>query len=709
MKYILTLTVLVSTILMSVPVVFASTPKIMSSFGGMTGSPEDGTLAFTGWAYDTSDPSTALRVEIRRGTHIIDTVIADGPTQSLDEKNIGNHRFTWEIPKKYYGTTYKWSLKAFALNGDSVQIGDTPLEVDIPKPSRTVAGVFGKPRGSAEDSSLKLAGWIADKRDSSKILQAQIERDDQVVATIPADQGPELNERTGVTGNHRYSYTIPAKYYGSTNTWKITAIDTDGKRYAIVNGTQELTLPSYAAKVPFKIYWGFNTKYEQIADMQPDSPEARDVAKLKSIVDGYFINVNTGGRLSYWPKRPYECGVNDKTQVDPNLTLTYKKTIDGTTTTVTELVDDIIARCTTQMYEDNKVYAASAGYKQVGKQYNGRQAQPFIARQAWERVVKNLGLADEIVAGKDVQSEMILGTRNFEYSSSNDTLSIVKDPTGEFVLPDSYGYLRSHGATPTSVLSYQEPSRQEPNGSLLKIPLVPGGSGYEVLPKNGRILNLVGDAFKAVGMKSPLLKVNVRRWTSSSPSDMQVAVNSKYFGAANFEGGTSRIGEKLGSGQTEIDNFAEGMVWFLKNTSGDKLVTVLMPPYITEEEIIGDQDAADKAQIGRIKQYIRELNTAMIAHGYSVGVCTDRMIFISGGYGKWLHPNILPIARNGHNAGTVSGQIATLNDMRTELCGSGTVAGASIAPEEAVTLIDQIMSAIDDIGNSILGLVAVWR
>ena len=360
---------------------------------------------------------------------VLGTTQAGRLSEDLLAKGIvGNHRFSFEVPIAYHGKKGLVEARVIDVNAKTTKLTNSPQVFTLPtapKNTGIVAGVFGGVTGTSSDQSLTLSGWAADKKDSGKIVTLEIRKDGMLVDTAFANRGPELSADTGIADNHRYRWTIPPEYYGTSGVWLVQARDANEKLVNIVNSSQTISLPKLPEKVvkqPFKIYWGFNTQTELLADLEASTANAEDVARLKNIADGYFFNVNNTGRFSYWPNRPRRCAVNDKTDGGV-LSLTLKETINGVAKINTYDVETLINDCLTEMYADNKVLAPESVRKTFP--YDGRKAQTLIGNKAYHRVIENLGLKEEVnIQGKDLIVEMLIVNNNFIYNSEDDSLAI---------------------------------------------------------------------------------------------------------------------------------------------------------------------------------------------------------------------------------------------------------------------------------------------
>jgi hypothetical protein len=398
----------------------------------------------------------------------------------------------------------------------------------------------------------------------------------------------------------------------------------------------------------FRIFWHVATQIEDIADAGTDQASMADIRAASKLVDGYYFNVLLGGPLIYWPGRPRQCALNFK-RITANETLD----LDGTELTFPE-----------------------GG--QAGRDSCRKQQDQFLARQdkardtpaelqfdALRRAAKVLDLKDARARGLPIWGEIIVRNSDFSYDSAADKVHLND-------LPATYCGLANAGFTLDGMMIYQEPAIQQKQGNYLAIPrrnragklIDSGNARASKIPENTHAFRLLADAFAEARIPPGALRPNIRRWNAKrSPPMIRELDAIPQVGGYNFEGGTRIAADQ------RIDNFVEGMSWILANSDRD--ISLLMPGY-WPRDMIGS-DAEIDGLIGRVRSTILSLNTKLSQKmGLKPGqnaICTNRVIFIPASYGQPVHVRTLPMTRNGHLAGTVTGQIRLLADIRRELCG----------------------------------------
>lgn len=571
------------------------------------------------------------------------------------------------------------------------------ISPDIHAATKAYRGPWSVLKGSAKDGSLTFTGWAANTADSSEVVKVQVARGaagETIVDTIEANSGPVLAPKTGITGNHRFKWSVPLEYYGTTDTWHLSLIRADGTTQKLANSPRTLTFgaaPAKIQKTPFKIYWGLNTRIEPLADLTAGTQNERDLKRVKSVVQGYMVTSLSGGRLSYWPDRPRRCAVNDKEARGPE-EITIAEMINGVRQVTTYNVDQLISECEGLLASSTEVIAKTrASWRNLPL----RAAQGRIADDAMSRALDNLNIRGEVAEGKRLESELHMSEAAVGYNATTDVLSFNTASSGSVAYPKTYRFLKEYGVLSEAGLAYQERTKQEET-TLSAIPFTKGGTPTGSLPENGRILNMYGNAFEVTGVSSPKLRPNIRVWAKGPQNGVKTMVKSPHFGGINIEGGVGAVDDTTGSGELKVANYAKAIAWLFQNTPADKEASILMPSFINLDELT-DEAKYDKNARDRVHRYIKALDRELKANGVKTGVCTDRLIIITGGYGKWIHPEIFPIERGGRTAGTTSGLVFALDEIRTTLCGASQVAGASVEANERDTLspVDHIVATLD--------------
>lgn len=401
----------------------------------------------------------------------------------------------------------------------------------------------------------------------------------------------------------------------------------------------------------FRIFWQIATQIEDLADAEGRGDAMADIKAAAAMADGYYIAALLSGPLTYWPDRPPQCALNfrrvsknDQIEVDGEI---YNFEEDGDT-------------------ERKKCRDAQAEF--VSRQSASPPNVRDVQIDALNRVFRNLDLAGEQKRGKPVWGSTLVRADDFSYDKDADRV-VMKE------LPDTYCIMNAYGITLNGQLVYQEPHIQQKKDQFVWIPrrnkkgkLVYAQKALvDALPLNTRAFDLIGDAFTDARVPVSNMRANVRRWNARrSPRMVQELAAIPEIGGFNFEGG-SRI---ISSERRVVENFAQGMSWILKNTDRD--ISLLMPGFWSRD-MIGNDDEIDELT-DRVRATVLQLNAKLTtAMGLPEGknaICTSRMTLIVGSYGQPINVKPLPMMRKGRPAGTVTGQIKLLSDIRKELCGA---------------------------------------
>ena len=401
----------------------------------------------------------------------------------------------------------------------------------------------------------------------------------------------------------------------------------------------------------FRIFWQISTQVEAIADAASNPTAMSDIREARDLVSGYYINALLGGPLIYWPDRPKECRLNFK-RIDEGDSIE----VEGETFTFAEGGAKGHAACVRQQdpYLRSKSKAADPGKD--------------VHIDALRRVFRNLDLSAEQKAGKAVWAVALILVTDFIYDKAKDKVRLAE-------LPETYCVLNASGITLNGLMIYQEPKLQTRRGRFVHIPRKnPRGELFystprqDKLPENTHAFQLIAGSFDEAGVPIGGFRANVRRWRERhSEALARELVKIPQFGGFNFEGGTGM----LAVARKSPERLITGVSWILANTKSD--ISFLMPGY-WDRDMVGNEDEVD-TQIARLRQLIMVINTGLNAKmqlppGQNA-VCSNRLVFIVGSYGQPVHVKSLPMRRaDGQLAGTVTGQIRLLADLRKELCGS---------------------------------------
>lgn len=400
----------------------------------------------------------------------------------------------------------------------------------------------------------------------------------------------------------------------------------------------------------FRIFWGISTQIEELADAAGNETAMADIQEAREHTDGYYVNALLAGPLSYWPERPQQCmlnfkriGAGDAIELDGE---TYSFESGG-----------IAGR--DKCLAEQKQFLESRGQ-------SGNAARE-IQIDALQRVFSNIDLAGEQRRGKAVWGESIIRATDFSYDRGADKVSLQE-------LPTTYCVMNGSGVPLNELMIYQEPGIQTKNDKFLWIPrknsrgelVYSKQPRLDKIPENTHAFGRLVDSFSAAGVPVGGFRVNMRRWNPNrSPEQVKELLANPKFAGFNFEGGTRLITDE----KRYINNYVEGMAWILANTRSD--ISLLMPGYWSRD-MVGN-DAEIDSLVPRVRQTLLTLNsklsTAMKLPEGQNAICSSRLAFIVASYGQPVNVKSLPMRRNGKLAGTVTGQIKLLSDVRKELCG----------------------------------------
>lgn len=411
---------------------------------------------------------------------------------------------------------------------------------------------------------------------------------------------------------------------------------------ATASGLAEPAPKAAANPKAFRIYWHVGTQIEQIADA-PARPDAMaDLKRARASADGYYVMGALSGNLGYWPNRPARCLANAKRIGDgDSLTLGGEEhQFDGGGAALKQQCEAEIGKA-----------LAPAGKTLTGPEIAAVQSTAF------QTAAHVLDLAGESRRGKVIMAPVLLRQEDFAYDAASGRLSMT-------ALPSAYCSLAKAGIVPDSLLIYQEPRVR----NMLRIPRDAGSapSNADFLPRNTAAFGLVDKAFGAAHVPLAGISPNLRTWTPQFRRLVAAYRSNPHIEGINFEASTKLLLDDPG----RIGRIAAGIAYILDNSNYD--ITLLIPAYWRPEDVA--TSAGIDGLTLRTREFVetldRELRAAAGSPQGRSPLCDGRIALIPASYGNPVHPATLPARRNGGWAGTVTGQIGLLADMRNELCGT---------------------------------------
>ncbi len=397
----------------------------------------------------------------------------------------------------------------------------------------------------------------------------------------------------------------------------------------------------------FRIFWQISTLIEGLADAAGNDQTMATIKTATELTDGYFITVLLAGPLTYWPDRTNDCSLN------------FRRIAEGESIEFNGQNYDFEEGGSAGKDECNRKQQEYLEAKEGGKS----EKQVQIA--ALKRVFANLDLAGEQKRGKPVWGATLIRNTEFTYDKAADKVEMT-------AVPETYCLLFESGLPPNGMMIYQEPRAQVKNEKFLRIPrltkngkLVYGKPIVDIIPENTHAFDLIAKAFAGATVPSGELRGNIRRWKEprSSRAAAELA-KIEQFGGFNFEGGARMLTDP----KKTVENLVEGMSWILANTDRD--ISLLMPGYWDSDQV-GSEDEIDTLP-GRMRDLLLKINTQLSAKLKQQNpICSNRIVLIVGSYGNPVHVAPLPMYReSGKLAGTVTGQIKFLSEVRKEICGA---------------------------------------
>jgi len=188
------------------------TIKIAMTQSGVLDS-EAGAEIVGGWAWDSSQPDSAIDVEVYDGAEKVATVRADEFRQDLVDAGIGNgkHGFSFEPPASMRDSAaHSVSVK---IAGSGIHLANSPMEFRIDEPpleadietAMTQSGVL-----DFEPGAEIVGGWAWDRSQPDSPVDVEVYDGDEKVATVRADEFRQDLVDAGIgNGRHGFSYEPP--------------------------------------------------------------------------------------------------------------------------------------------------------------------------------------------------------------------------------------------------------------------------------------------------------------------------------------------------------------------------------------------------------------------------------------------------------------------------------------------------------------------
>ena len=179
--------------------------------------------SITGWAWDPQQPNTPITVNIYADDNLVATVSADQFRQDLLDAGIGNgvHGFSIATPEilkdgqphqirvRIVSTSSEIDNSPQSITCESPTPTPTPTPTATPTPTPTPTPV--PPYGSFDAANCSsIAGWAWDPQQPNTPISVNIYADDNLVATVSADQFRQDLLDAGIgNGVHGFSLATP--------------------------------------------------------------------------------------------------------------------------------------------------------------------------------------------------------------------------------------------------------------------------------------------------------------------------------------------------------------------------------------------------------------------------------------------------------------------------------------------------------------------
>jgi hypothetical protein len=406
----------------------------------------------------------------------------------------------------------------------------------------------------------------------------------------------------------------------------------------------------------FKLLWHIGPQLEELADPSPEFGNI--IEDTQNIIDGYYFLLVNGGYLRYWPERPAKCALNAESFKAKNEEFSLEGQIINAKT-----VEKLHDECDNayKAYFQNKVKSQN----KANKKKNADEQQAELSHdEAVGRVFKNLSLPAKNSQKKIVVSEILVNNIDF-IRKGNDQLKLAK-------LPWPLGQLVKNNIYADYLMTYHEPTIQSKHNTLA-FPCLNNICNSMLDEVMLRELEHAFSSSENENRKFGLqFVVDIRRWRPVYEKAYSDQGKDALLQGILFEGGLASMSLPKSGDASNFASFAEGTSWLLKNTSKKIFFLIpndLPPPKLDTELTSGIQDF-----VVALNERIRKFQKAPAD---SNPVCNDRIHFVPAGYGQMIHLRQFSSVQlnkgvkkknTGLHAGTVIGELKTLEKLRTDMC-----------------------------------------
>jgi hypothetical protein len=416
------------TLLTFIPTADAATQNITGYLDGL--QPQKPQLY--GWVADTNNQSKALKVEISYGSTntYTNVTIATTTTANLSSPDVvtvagiaGKHRFLWNIPKTFAGTSHYWFAHAIKDDGTKVPLLTSPKKISLPAtifPETPLLPIDTKTKTFIEETYKLILGRTPETSGLNVWSQPLIKKEATGVLTIWRIFSSLESRKKAFPNTETTLNTISNEEYVELlyKTVLKRASDPEGKKQhvaSLVAGTKrqalfEVFVFSVESKTKNKVL--FDTGLLKVRTVFPPVPPSTRVARTAFITALYqcvlkrnpdiqglqaWLAIPEGASLETLYTRMYESPEYKKTAKESEFIDSAYSCIQGASITETErtkltklttqgwtrigIINQIVSDPTFQTIRGKKL-ATETGYSVVPT-YPNNKAWP-----AWRDLVK---------------------------------------------------------------------------------------------------------------------------------------------------------------------------------------------------------------------------------------------------------------------------------------------------------------------------------
>ena len=366
-----------------------------------------GGIRIRGWAFDPDQKDTSLDIHVYIGGTGVNMGKANLASSDVNSVHglTGNHRFDWTVTTDKRGNQ---SVQIYAINvggGSNAKIWDGTVNITDQSPIGTMDQVTGG------TGSVRIRGWAFDPDAKANSIGIHVYIGGDIGTGQGHDMGKtplassDVNSVYGLTGNHRFDWTIATDKTGSVAVHVYMINEGPGANKKLWSGSVTVNAVTHA--VTFNANGGSNAP----ANQTKTKGTILTLSKNVPVRDGYIFkgwSTSTSGTVQYFPDGQYG--------LDQDITL-YAVWEQFTKAVIPDAYYWITPKHATSTYIETLGGNKDNGTQlQIWQKHSGLSAQFQITRQSdgsYEMIGREFSMAVEVQgASREVGSKVNQYTDN---------------------------------------------------------------------------------------------------------------------------------------------------------------------------------------------------------------------------------------------------------------------------------------------------------